>query len=272
MTPEEHELIEGVFERMRSVGSIDKDPEAEAFINTSVRQIKDSAYMLVQTVVVQDQALQQAEERIRELEDTVNQLQQAQAQAKPAAGGGSFLGGLFGGSKPATAAPQQASSPWGGSVPAVGRQSPGYSGPAQGGAPWGNAAPPQGGYNQGGYNQPPMQAPQPSGGGFMRSAMTTAAGVAGGVLVAGAIGNMMRGHGEGGAHAASGGAMTPQPGYQDANNNDQGGTYTAPSPYQDASDNDQGTYSSSDAQDDAETDAEFENDAGGWGGGDDIET
>ncbi|MEQ1612821.1 MAG: DUF2076 domain-containing protein, partial [Hyphomicrobiaceae bacterium] len=249
MSPEERDMIEGVFERMRSVGPIEKDPQAEAHINASVRQIRDSAYMLVQTVVVQDQALQQSEARMQELEEMVNQLQaqleQAQSQAKPSSGG-SFLGGIFGGSKPAPAAPQ-GSSPWGGSVPPVGRQSAGYSGPAaqRSGAPWGGPAPQQGGFNQGGYAQQPMQAqaPQSSGGGFMRSAMTTAAGVAGGVLVAGAIGNMMRGHGnESGAHSTSGDGMSPQPNYQDASSNDQGGTYSAQPQYQDASSNDQGNY------------------------------
>jgi hypothetical protein len=260
MTPEERELIEGVFERMRSVGTIDKDREAEAHINSSVRQIRDSAYMLVQTVIVQDQALQQADERIRELEDMVNQLQAAQDKAKQSSGG-SFLGGLFGGSKPAPAAPQ--SSPWGGSVPPVGRQSAGYAGPAQSSSPWGNPQPqaqPQG------YGQPQMQAPQSSGGGFMRSAMATAAGVAGGVLVAGAIGNMMRGgHGDSGAHSASGDGATPLPSYQDANSNDQGGVYSNEPQYQDAASNDQGT-SADDTQD-----AGYDDGGSDWGGGD-IET
>ena len=267
MSPEERDLIEGVFERMRSVGSIEKDPQAEAHINASVRQIKDSAYMLVQTVVVQDQALQQSEARMQELEQMVNELQaqleQAQSQAKPSSGGG-FLGGIFGGSKPAPVAAPQASSPWGGSVPPSGRQSAGYSGSAQGGAPWAGQAP-----QQGGYTQQPMQAqaPQSSGGGFMKSAMTTAAGVAGGVLVAGAIGNMMRGHGnEGGTHSTSGHGSQSQPNYQDASSNDQGGTYTAQPQYQEAANNDQGTYD--DAADDAAQDAADDNDAGGWGGGD----
>lgn len=274
MTPEERDLIEGVFDRMRSVGTIEKDPQAEAHINASVRQIRDSAYMLVQTVVVQDQALQQSEQRMQELEAMVAQLQdelaQAQAQSKSAPAGGGFLGGLFGGSKPAPAAP--ASSPWGGAVPPVGRQSTGYSGPGQKGSPWGGQAPQPARYNQGGgYAQPaPMQqAPQSGGGGFMKSAMATAAGVAGGVLVAGAIGNMMRGgHGsEGGTHSASGNdmGMQPLPNYQDASSNDQGGTYSAEPQYQDASNNDQGAE-----WDDAAQDASQDSDEG-WGGGD-IET
>jgi uncharacterized protein len=260
MTPEEREMIENVFQRMRSVGPVDKDPEAEAHINTSVRQIRDSAYMLVQTVVVQDEALTQADQRIRELEDMVNQLQQQ--QAKPASGG--FLGGIFGGgSKSAPAA--QDSSPWGGSVPQVGRQSAGYAGPGQSSSPWGSPQQPQ----QGGYGQQPMQAPmqqapQRSGGGFMKSAMATAAGVAGGVLVAGAIGNMMRGNSEPGTHNTSGDGSSSQPSYQDANSNDQGGTYSQQPQYQDASSNDQGSGGAQDAS--------YDDGGSDWGSGSDIET
>ena len=52
MTPEERELIAGLFERMRSMGAIDKDREAEDFIARSTRQVPDAAYMLVQSVLV----------------------------------------------------------------------------------------------------------------------------------------------------------------------------------------------------------------------------
>ena len=100
----------------------------------------------------------------------------------------------------------------------------------------------------------------------MKSAMTTAAGVAGGMLVAGAIGNMMRGNSESGTQNTSGSAGS-EPSYQDASSNDQGGTYSSsnePS-YQDASSNDQGTPGTEDAvHDDGGSD---------WGsGGGDIET
>jgi uncharacterized protein len=261
MSPEERDLISGVFERMRSVGTIEKDREAETFINSSVRQIPDSAYMLVQSVLVQEQALQQADQRIRDLEDQVNQMS-AELEAGRKSGsssGGSFLGGLFGGSKPAPA--PQASSPWGSSVPSTGRRAGGFGGPAPSQQPWANQQPPQ----QGGFNQAPMQMQQPQaaqGGGFMRSAMTTAAGVAGGMLVAGAIGNMMRGNSEGGTHNTSGSGAA-EPNYQDANSNDQGGTYTNEPAYQDASTNDQGT-------DPGVQDAAFDDAGSGWdaGGGD----
>ncbi len=262
MSPEERDLISGVFERMRSVGTIEKDREAETFINSSVRQIPDSAYMLVQSVLVQEQALQQADERLRDLEDQVNQMAaELDASRKNASSsGGSFLGGLFGGSKPAPA--PQASSPWGSSVPSAGRRAGGFDGAPSAPQRWSNQAP-----QQGGFSQSPMQQPQAAqGGGFMKSAMTTAAGVAGGMLVAGAIGNMMRGNSESGTQNTSGSAGS-EPSYQDASSNDQGGTYSSsnePS-YQDASSNDQGTPGTEDAvHDDGGSD---------WGsGGGDIET
>lgn len=257
MTPQERQMIDGVFQRMRQVGALDKDREAETFINMSVRQIPDSAYMLVQSVLVQEQALQQSEQRMQELEAEVANLQAQLQRSQPAAASsGGFLGGLFGGAKPAP----QAASPWGGSVPAAGRQSAGYNGPGQGGA-WGNQ--PQ----QGGYAQQPMQAQPAAGGGFMRSALATATGVAGGMLVAGAIGNMMKGSSESGTHtAANSGTAASEPTYQDTSSNDQGGTYSQGPQYQDASDNDQGGFFGGGAQDAG-------NDQGGdWGGGGDIET
>ncbi len=266
MAPEERDLINGVFERMRSVGPIDKDREAETFINASVRQIPDSAYMLVQSVLVQEQALQQSEQRMQELEAQVDQLSAEldTLRRQPAAStGGSFLGGLFGGSKPAPV--PEASSPWGSSVPTTGRQSAGFNGQVRSAQPWPNQAP-----QQGGYNQAPMQpqAAAPAGGGFMRSAMATAAGVAGGVLVAGAIGNMMKGNHEGGAQNTSGsGGYGNEPSYQDANANDQGGTYAQSNEptYQDANSNDQGSGGAQDAG--------YDDSGSDWGsGGGDIET
>jgi uncharacterized protein len=259
MNHEERQMIEGVFARMRSVGRVEKDVDAETLINTSVRQIPDSAYLLVQTVLVQQQALEQSEARMQELEAQVANLETQLSRSQPAApASGGFLGGIFGGSKPAPV--QQSSSPWGGSVPQAGRQSGGFNGPGQ-----------QGGYQQGGY-QPQggfQQAPQPAaGGGFMRTAMATAAGVAGGVLVAGAIGNMMKGSSETGSQTASADGQSPS--WQDTASNDQGGTYTdqTQSPqYQDASNNDQGGFFGGGNQD-----AGYNDDSSGWGSGGDIET
>jgi uncharacterized protein len=170
MTPDERQLINGLFDRMRGYDLPQKDREAEALINQSVRAIPDAPYMLVQSVLVQEQALEAANARVEELEARVRELEGAQPQQS---GGGSFLGGLFGGGRPE---PERRV----GSVPAIGSRA--------GSVP--SMLP--------GRPQPGQEPAQPAGGGFMRSAMTTAAGVAGGMLLAEGIRNMMGGSG---AHA-----------------------------------------------------------------------
>ena len=174
MTPDERQLITGLFDRMRNLGTVEKDRDAEALINERVRAAPDAPYMLVQSVLVQEEALQQAEARIRQLEEQMRDLEPSDARAP--ASGGSFLGGLFGGGRPAA-------QPGNSSVPPIGSRAadfppPGRDRPASG--------PFAGAYDA----QPPQAA---AGGGFMRSAMTTAAGVAGGMLAAGAIRDLMGG-------------------------------------------------------------------------------
>lgn len=149
MQSQERELITGLFGRLQPFESQPRDGEAEALIRESVARQPAAPYLLVQTVLVQEQALKGAQERIAELE-----AKMAAASAAPASPG--FLG----------SAPRIG--PWG----------------AQPAAPAPQAAPP-----------PPMPstrsplqaalAPQAGGGGggFLRSAMATAAGVAGGALL-----------------------------------------------------------------------------------------
>jgi hypothetical protein len=154
MTPEERQLITSLFDRHRRFGRPDKDGEAEALINQSVRTVPDAPYMLVQTTLIQEQALEAAHMRVEELEGQLRDLEEERQKASSSSG--SFLGGLFGG-RP-TSAPGSR-----------GREGP----------------PPLSG-------SPQQQMVEPSApGGFMRSAMTTAAGVAGGMLVASSIRNMM---------------------------------------------------------------------------------
>src|SRR5262245_32614080 len=116
MNPDERQLINGLFDRMRGYGAVEKDRDAEALINQSVRQMPDAPYMLVQSVLVQEHALQQADQRIRELEDRVRDLEDG-PRSPQGGGGGSFLGGLFGGG-PRSAPPTQSMSR--GSVPTAG--------------------------------------------------------------------------------------------------------------------------------------------------------
>jgi hypothetical protein len=184
MTPEERQLIAGLFERMRGFGAPEKDRDAEALINQQIRALPDASYMLVQSVLVQEQALQNAQDRIQDLEARLQELEGGEAPRKS----GGFLGGYWGGRRDAE--------PRTSSVPQVGGRAtpPAY----ESRSPWSQpqAAPPA-----------QAQAPAPAaagGGGFMRSALTTAAGVAGGMLLADGLRNMM-----GGAHAGSSATGSP---------------------------------------------------------------
>ena len=71
MTPEERQLITGLFDRMRGFALTGKDGEAEALIKQQVGSLPDAPYMLVQSVLVQEHALQQADGRVKELEEQV---------------------------------------------------------------------------------------------------------------------------------------------------------------------------------------------------------
>src|SRR6266699_1985928 len=137
MVPQERDLITTLLARLKGAAGQPKDPEADTLIRQAMAEQPDAPYYLVQTVLIQDLSLHQAQNRIAELE---GQLANAQA-AKPT----SFLGGLFGTSQPASLAP--------GSVPSAG--------------PWARspqvapAPPPQQGYAQ------PQQGYAPAGGGMM---------------------------------------------------------------------------------------------------------
>jgi hypothetical protein len=169
MTPEERRLIEDLFDRMGRYGTPDKDREAEGLINQRLRALPDAAYMLTQSVLVQEEALEAANQRVLELEDRLRELE-AGGDAPPRGAGGFLGGGAFNERwRNEDARPS--------SVPQVGaRATPStYQRPQAS-----SAAPPA--------------AASAAGGGFMRSAMATAAGVAGGVLVAESIRNMMGSH------------------------------------------------------------------------------
>jgi hypothetical protein len=82
MQSEERELITGLFGRLQPFESQPRDGEAEALIKDLAVRQPAAPYLLVQTVLVQEQALKAAQERIAELE--------ARAGTAPAASG--FLG------------------------------------------------------------------------------------------------------------------------------------------------------------------------------------
>ncbi len=228
MSPQERQLLTELFDRVRSQAAGPRDAEAEAFIAEAVRAQPYAPYLLAQAVIVQEQALRGADQKIQALQAELDQLH-AQAQSAAPQGGGSFLGGLFGGGA-ARPAPQPG--PWG-APPQQQASAPQQSyapppAPSAAPSPWG--------------------APQqPQGGGFLRNALGAAAGVAGGVLLADSLRGMFGGgHNAGlfGGGTGLGGGETVVNNFYDSPQS--GGDRSLPDA---SSDNGMG-YSDADYQDD----------------------
>src|SRR5437763_5940792 len=86
ITPEELNLVTELFDRLATLEDAPRDPDAERLIRDGLRQAPNAPYALVQTVLVQDEALKRADARIRELESA------APSDAEPR--DTSFLGGM----------------------------------------------------------------------------------------------------------------------------------------------------------------------------------
>ena len=178
MTPQERELISELFDRLATLESAQRDPEAERVIADEQKRAPHAIYPLVQTVLVQDEALKAANAHIEELEAALGD----RGGSQPAGGGGfldSMRSSLFGHRE----APRS-------SVPSVNpnaapgfRGDPGYaSGPA-GPAPYASA-PMGGGFGGGGSS-------------FLGTAAAAAAGMVGGSLLLSGIRGMLGGHSQG---------------------------------------------------------------------------
>ncbi|WP_448188267.1 DUF2076 domain-containing protein [Azospirillum sp. sgz301742] len=216
MTPEERNLLDDLFQRLRQAEGQPRDPDAERFIRETIQAQPAAPYYMAQSLLVQEHALTAAQQRIADLE---RQLKDAQQQRPQTGGVGSFLGNALGlgrrdeprpAPQPAPQPMAQPASPWGAPAPVAyppqPQQAPGggFRGPWGGGAP-GNYAAPGGFAPQGGGF-----APQGGGGSFMGGALQTAAGVAGGMLAANAISSLMHSGGSPfGAAAASHGMLPP---------------------------------------------------------------
>jgi uncharacterized protein len=209
MTPQEKDLITTLLARLKNAGGGQpKDPEADALIRQAVAEQSDMPYYLVQTVLIQDLSLHNAQNRISDLE---KQLADAQQAAKPTVSG--FLGGLFGsrpsvpagGGGPASAGPWSRSPQVAATPPAQPYGQPGYAQPGYGQPGYGQQMPGGGGF-MGGMG---------GGGGFLRSAAATAAGVAGGALLFQGIESLFGQHYAGGLMGAG---MTPGLGETVVNN------------------------------------------------------
>ena len=177
MTPEERKLVIELFDRLATLEDAGRDPEAERLIRDGLRQAPNAPYALVQTVLVQDEALKRANGRIRELEEG------GEAPARDT----SFLGSMRDSLSGARASR--------GSVPSV-RPDAGSSPPGMSSAWRTTETQPM--------SPPPVPAPGAApmgmGGSFLGTAASAAAGVIGGALLLDGIRSMMGHHP--GAHAA----------------------------------------------------------------------
>ena len=78
MTPEERQMLGGLFQRVNAAAATPRDAEAESFINDAVRAAPHAPYVLSQTVLVQQQALEAAANRISQLEAAAQQSRRAE--------------------------------------------------------------------------------------------------------------------------------------------------------------------------------------------------
>lgn len=165
MQSEEQRLIDGLFSRLQQAESntAPRDAEAERVIQAHIRQQPSAPYYMAQAMIIQEAALTKLNAQVKELQQQNEQLQQQAQNAKPQSTG--FLAGLFGG---------------GSAQPEPARQSSQGSQPIPGSQAWG-AQPQQQEYAP--QQQAPAQA-APQAPGFLGSALRTAAGVAGGVVLA----------------------------------------------------------------------------------------
>ncbi|MBB3309257.1 hypothetical protein FHT78_000986 [Rhizobium sp. BK196] len=179
MSPEERQLLTALFDRVRTAAATPRDPEAETLISEATRAQPSATYYLAQAVIVQEKGLEAAADHIKELEERVRQLEAGAGDHRQAEQGG-FLSSIFGSTQ--TQQPAPAPGPWGG-------------------APRDSYEQPQRGYDN--SRQMPQQPTGPwsqqayapsAGGSFLRGALGTAAGVAGGMLLANSLSGIFGNH------------------------------------------------------------------------------
>jgi uncharacterized protein len=172
MTPQERELLEGFLSNLEKMHATNVDTEAEALIRRAIYNQPQAPYLLVQQTLLQQIALRDAQAQITEL-----QRQLEQVRGETGAPSGSFLGGAprigpdirKGEGNATTASRAPASGAW--NQP----QTPAETAPSQG----------IGGTTSSGSGLS----------GFLRSAASTAAGVAGGTLLFQGIESLLARHG-----------------------------------------------------------------------------
>jgi hypothetical protein len=197
MTPQERQLVAELFDRLATLEPEPRDPDAERVIAEGFRRAPHATYALVQTVLVQDEALKRANARIEE-------LQGMGAEEAPRQGG--FLDNM----RDTLLGRDERR----GSVPSVRTGGLGSSGVWGPGPAAGAGAPPMGGQPMGpGMGAAPMGPGTPGfgGGSFLGTAAASAAGAIGGAMMLNGIRSMFgqSSGGTGGASALQSGGGSP---------------------------------------------------------------
>jgi hypothetical protein len=206
MTPQERQLVAELFDRLATLERNPRDRDAERLIEQGLERAPNAPYALVQTVLLQDEALKQAHSRIEQMEAALGQGPDGQG------GQGGFLDNmrdaLFGRREEQR-----------GSVPSVGGRGdapmgvpPGYrserdpwgrtqAGAGYGQGPYGQGQGPYGQGQYGGYQGEPMgqSGRFGQGGSFLGTAAAVAAGAIGGSLLLNSFRGMFGGSQQQGA-------------------------------------------------------------------------
>jgi hypothetical protein len=175
MTPQERRLVEELFERLATLESRPREADAEQAVMAGLRKAPNATYALVQTVLLQEEALKKADQRIRELEA---------GDASPPQQEGGFLDSMRDavfGQRPRGSVP-----PTGGSDRPMGVP-PGFR--------TGSGYPPNDPYAA---QMPPQQPQGSAGGSFLGTAAAAAVGVIGGTMLMNSMRGML-----GSGHAAN---------------------------------------------------------------------
>jgi hypothetical protein len=215
MTPQERQLVDDLFDRLAQMEGAPRDPDAMAAMVQGLRKAPNAVYALVQTVLLQDEALKRADSRIQELEA-------AGAPEQPPSGGflDSMRDTIFGqgtsrGSVPNVRPPEVTGRPVWNNGQVMQQSSPGhYDQGHYDQGPYGGQPP----YGQPQYGQPygAPQGPMGGGGSFLGTAAAAAAGVVGGSMLLNSIRSMMGGNRQAfGDSAGLGGKATGQTPWSD---------------------------------------------------------
>ena len=186
MTPQERQMVDDLFDRLAHLETAPRDEAAERAIADGLARSPNAIYPLVQTVLVQDEALKRADARIRELT--------GENTGEPASGG--FLDSMrkaLTGHATATSVPRVRPNASTGPDPR---------------------------WNSGGALATTAAAPSPGapGGSFLGTAAASAAGVIGGALLLNSISSMFGHHG--GSSAFAGVPQTDSPWSNNASGSD----------------------------------------------------